>query len=270
MGDFGTPVGSPPEPDPGWLAQLEGLLLSIFQYLWGLLVAIANFLWAVIVHIVQLLVVIFHKVIHFLQHFWGNLIKKYIPWIAQHLQKVRDWLKRHLGLLLRWIQKAKKWYDTHILPQQLRLLHMIQVMRRFLGILRLLHLKWAAVIDNALADVQERIKKEIAITRGLFNQIINTLALVFDPSLIIKRNALGASLLSMVGAVKRIFGYGSNQPLTAAAQATIDHDRTRYTVANVKTHMQTLLTTGPTDEDLALRAQFRQALEEVRGAPLPF
>jgi len=259
-------AGDPPSLDLGLFAELLSFIVAVYN----LLVQVAVFLFHLILALIQVLVTIFSKLIKALVFIWENYVKKFVSWIASHIAKVRDWLKRVVGPVLRWFQKLKHWYDTHILPQQLRLIRMIQTIRRFLGILRLFHIKWAAKLDSALADVQNRIAKEIAITRGILNQIINTLSLVLDPTLIIRRNALGASLLSMVGAVKRIFGYGSNRPLTQKEQDTIDHNRTRYYKSNVAEHLRVISLTGPTDEDLAMRVAARQALENATGEPLPF
>lgn len=259
-------IGDPPGTDLGLWADLLGLIMAVYN----LLAQAINYVYNLLRALIGILVSIFRALLKFLHHIWENYVKKAITWLATHIGKLRAWLKRVIGPIIKRLEKIKKWYDEHILKQQLRLLQLIQTIRRFLGILRLFHIGWATKLDNALADIQNKIRKEIAFTRGILNQIINTLALVFDPTLIIRRNALGASLLSNLGAIKRIFGYGSNRPLTAAEQATIDHDRTRYYKSNVDTHLKILSVSGPTDEDLALRESARQALEAATGEPLPF
>lgn len=105
-------------------------------------------------------------------HLWKHYIQSAIQWIADHLKKLYDWLRREGKTLVAWAKKIKKWYDEHILKQQLRTLQTIQTIRRFLTILRLFHVKWAAQLDNSLADLQNRIEQSIAIVRGTLNQII--------------------------------------------------------------------------------------------------
>src|SRR5258708_39503116 len=129
------------------------------------------------------------------------------------------------------------------------MMQVCQTVWRVLGILRLFHVKWATKLDNSLADLQNRIEQWISIVRGTLNQIINTLAIAFDPTMVITRNLLGASLLSNLGAVKRIFGFGDNRILSASEQATIAHDSTQYYKSKVDAHVNTLLATGPTAED---------------------
>ncbi|HYL64447.1 MAG TPA: hypothetical protein VE077_17675 [Candidatus Methylomirabilis sp.] len=224
----------------------------------------------IITNILKALNFVFGRLGKFLLHIWQQYVKKAITWLASHVQKLRAWLKRTIGPIIARLEKIKKWYDTHILKQQLRMLQMLQTVRRFLAILRLLHVKWAAKLDAALVDVQNRIEVSIALVRGTLNQIINTLALVLDPQLLITRNVLGGTLLSNLGAVKRIFGFGDNRILSASEQATIEHQHSLYFTSTVQAHQRTLATSGPTQEDLDNRKAARQALADATGAPLPF
>jgi len=238
--------------------------------IWGTIVQVANFFWSLITTIVSVLVFIFRALLKFLKHIWENYVKAAIVWIYNHAIKQDSWLQRHIRAVVKRLQKIKDWYDKHILKQQLRMLQFLQTIRRFLGILRLFHVKWAAALDQDLADIQNRIEQTIRITRGIFNEIINTLAMVLDPTLLIKTNVLGASLLSNVGAVKRIFGYGGNRIFSGDEVATIDKQHSLYFTSTVQTHQQALVTSGPTQDDLDNRKAARQALTDEINAPLPF
>jgi hypothetical protein len=259
-------VDNPPPTDVGLIADLLSLIYAVYN----VLVAVANFLYGLIKALVGVLVIIYGKIRDFLKMVWENYIKKAIPWLLSHIQKVRDWLKRTIGPIIKRLEAIKRWYDEHILKQQLRLIRMIQTIRRFLGILRLFHIAWAAKLDNALADVQNRIQQEIAFIRGIFNQIINTLTLVLDPTLFVTRGVLGGTLLGNLGALKRIFGYGDNRILGASEQATIDRQHSLYFESTVRTHLGTLATSGPTTDDQDDRKVARQALTDAVNAPLPF
>lgn len=267
--DFGD---NPFDPgDPGGI--FDGILAAIqaaLIYLFNLIVAVILWIWNLIVALVNILVTIFKTIGKFLLNIWNNYIKKAIQWIADHITRLRDWLKRVLSPVVKFFQKLKAWYDQHILKQQLRLLQIIQQIRRFLGILRLFHIGWASKLDNALADVQQRIQQSIAVVRGIFNQIINTLALVLDPTLFVTRGVLGGSLLGNLGAVKRIFGFGDNRILSASEQATLDTQHALYFKSTVDTHVKELATSGPTQDDQDRRTAARQALGDAINAPLPF
>jgi hypothetical protein len=250
----GDPFPLPPAPpvDPGvdaaWvLAQINALFQILMR---------------IIANIVNSLKLLFGALGKFLLHLWQNYVKKAIQWLVAEAQKILAWMRRIVKPIIARLEKIKKWYDEHILKQQLRMLQMIQSIRRFLGILRLFHVAWAARLDNSLADIQQRIEVSISIVRGLFNQIINTLTIAFDPRMLITSNVLGASLLGNLAAIKRIFGYGGNRIFSANEVAQLQHDSTLYDKPTVSTHVNALLSTGPTDEDKTLRVAAQQSLAE--------
>lgn len=257
--------------DPGGV--FDGIvaeILAALEWLYNALVAVILWVWNLLVAIVQFLLTVFKTIAKFLVTVWNDYIKKGILWLADHIQKLRAWLKRTLDPVIKFFQKLKHWYDTHILAQQLRLLKMLQAIRRFLAIFRIFGFKWAAALDNALADIQQRIEQSIAFVRGILNQIINTLALVLDPTLFIARNVIGGTLLGNLGALKRIFGYGDNRILSASEQATIDKQHSLYFASTVKDHLTTLNATGPTQDDQDNRTAARQALADATNTTLPF
>jgi len=271
MPDSGfDPGGNPSDPFSGIdVQQNANILYYAFLTLLNILIAVINFLWRLIILLYNVMVFVFRTVLKFLLHIWTTYIKRAVTWLASHVQKLRAWLKRTITPIIKRLEKIKQWYDQHILKQQLRILQMIQVMRRFLAILRLFHIKFANVLDQALADIQNRIQQNIALVRGTLNQIINTLSLVLDPQLLIFRNVLGGSLLGNVGAIKRIVGYGDGRLFSASEAATIDKDHSRYFASTVNTHIKTLVSTGPTDDDKARRTAFRSALADATNTALP-
>jgi hypothetical protein len=266
--DFG---GGPGTGLPGgWGTGTDPFIVQLVYDVYAILVQVATFLWNVITLLARILVGIFHHIHDWLQIAWQNFLKKAIDWLGRHIKKILDWLHIHIKKAIDLFQKWKKWYDTHILPMQLRLIKMIQMVRRFLGILRLFHVKWAAKADATLADLQNKIEESISVVRGTLNQIINTLAIAFDPTMLLTSNVLAASLLGNLGAVKRIFMFGSNRIISATEQATMDFNRTRYNKGNVQNHLNTLATSGPTTADQNERSAARAALVQATGAPLPF
>jgi hypothetical protein len=257
--------GNPVDTGGGFSA----LLLAILAGSINTLIQAISELVKLFNNLISLLKRLFVALGKFLDHIWKTYVKEAIHWFGVHIHMLQQWLKRTIGPIIARLEKIKKWYDEHILKQQLRLLQQIQMIRRFLGILRLFHVKWAAKLDGSLADLQNRVEQSISIVRGTLNQIINTLAIAFDPTMLITRNLLGASLLSNLGAIKRIFGFGDNRILSTSEQATIQHDHTLYFESTVKAHINTLATTGPTADDKSLRTAFRQALAEVTNTTLP-
>ena len=257
--------GSPFDPgDPGGifagiLAEIQAALIWLFNAL----LAVIQFFWNLIVSLVQALLTAFKTIAKFLVTVWNDYIKKGILWLADHIQRLRDWLKRVLSPVIKFFQKLKHWYDTHILAQQLRLLAIIQKIRRILAIFRLFGFKWASKLDNVLVDIQQRIQQQISFIRGIFNQIINTLALVLDPTLFIARNIVGGTLLGNLGALKRILGYSNHGPLTTAETTYLDHNVGRYQSSTANSHISGLASSGLSDYDQSELADSRKAIANV-------
>jgi hypothetical protein len=147
------------------------------------------------------------------------------------------------------------------------MLQQIQMVRRFLGILRIFHVKWAAKIDSTLADLQNRIEQSISIVRGTLNQIVNTLALMLDPTLVLTRNLLGASLLTHLAAIKRIFAYGYHGPLTASETTFLDNNVDRYHTKTANSHIAALASSSLTEYDKSELAACRAGISGATGMP---
>jgi hypothetical protein len=115
--------------------------------------------------------------------------------------------------------------------------------------------------------LQNRIEVSISIVRGTLNQIINTLAIALDPTLLLRSNVLGASLLQNLAAVKRIFGYGYHGPLTAAETTFLDNNVGRYQTSTANSHTARLASTGLTTYDNSELADCRAGISGATGTP---
>src|SRR6266404_623120 len=264
--DVGDGPINPGDPS-GFFSGIIAAIYAALVWLYNALISVIIFFWNLLVALLNVLVAVFKTLGKFLLNVWNNYIKKGILWLASHIQKLRDWLQRVLKPVVKFFQRLKKWYDDHILKQQLRLLQTIQKIRRFLGILRIFHIHWADKLDKMLADVQNRIERNIAFVRGILNQIINTLALVMDPTLLIRRNVLGGTLLSNLGALKRIFGFFYHGPLTAAETTHLDNNVGRYQATTADSHIATLASNGLTDYDKSELSAARAGISGITGIP---
>jgi hypothetical protein len=250
--------------------EIASLISELFAFLWSYVYAALVFIWNTLIAVFNFLLSVFQNVGKFLARAWTDFIKPAINSIINFIAKIYSAIHRVLDPLLRWIQKIRKWYDTHILPILMRQLQMIQKVRRFLAILRIFHVKWAQQLDDKLAGIQSKITDTISVVRGYFNLIIDWIALICDETNVIRRSVLGSWLVSNLGGLKRIVGYGDGRQVTNSEQAAMDKARNRYTSANVHDHVQTLAMTGLTTDDMADREAARTALAEATGTPLPF
>jgi hypothetical protein len=250
--------------------QLSQIISQLFIILWNAMLQLFVFLYNTLVAVVNAIVAVFKNVGKFFARAWTDYLKPAVRGLFDHVIRLFDRLHRLLAPLLKWIQKIRKWYDTHILPILLKQIQMIQRVRQFLAVLRVFHVKWAQTLDDKLLRVQSKITLTVEAVRGYLNQIINWIALVTDPGMIIRRNTLGAWLLSHVGGLKRIVGYGGNRPVTSDEQKAMDKAHALYFTTTVQDHVTALSLTGLTDDDLARREAVRRALASATGAALPF
>jgi hypothetical protein len=265
-GDVNTCIPNPPPIGP---PSTPGFGISV-AFVLSLITGIATSIYNLIAKLVAALKGAFGALHKFLLHVWQCYVKKAITGLFRHVKSLREWLKRTIPPIIKRLEKIKKWYDTHVLKQQLRMLQQIQMVRRFLGILRIFHVKWAAKIDSTLADLQNRIEQSISIVRGTLNQIVNTLALVLDPALLITRDVLAGSLLKNLAAVKRIFSYSQHGPLTASETTFLDHNVGRYNKSTGSNHIAALASTGLTTYDQSERTDSRKGISDAIAAALPF
>src|ERR1700724_1878584 len=141
--------------------QVAPIINAIFVELLKILVAIFQFIWNTLVAVVNAIISVFKNVGKFFARSWTDFLKPAIRGLFNNVIKLFDRLHRLLAPLLKWIQKIRKWYDTHILPILLKEIQMIQKVRQFLAVLRILHVKWAQVLDDKLLSVQSKITQSV-------------------------------------------------------------------------------------------------------------
>lgn len=166
------------------IGQIASVINALFIALWNVMLALFQFIWNTLVAVVNAIVTIFKNVGKFFARSWTDYLKPAIRGLFANVIKLFDRLHRLLAPLLKWIQKIRKWYDTHILPILLKEIQMIQKVRQFLAVLRILHVKWAQVLDDKLLSIQGKITKVVETVRGVLNEIINFLAIVSNPLLL--------------------------------------------------------------------------------------
>lgn len=195
------------------LVFLFNLLVAVLNFLWGALVAIANFLVSAVKLLVRGFIHVISDIVHgrFL-----HLFQDYLDLKA----KIKAWLDPVLKIL----QRVRALFRQYVLAPLLRTINMIQKLRQFLAVFRLLGFKWATRLDNYLVKIEQKFIRNTLTIQGWINFAISILNLVIDPTLIFRKNVLLASLLSFVGALKRIVLFGANRPPTAAENQMMGQD----------------------------------------------
>ncbi len=173
----------------------SGIFDSLLGGLAGIIQAIIDFLNSLVSALVQILNFLFAGEVAILGFSAGGLtdVFKGLKNILDQVFKVSvvGALKHLLSLyqkLQRWIAKLKMWLDRLRKIQQLqqaqalrRVINLIQRIRKVLVVLRILHVKFAAKLDNWLAGIEGKLIRRTFELQRKTNEIIGWLDLVLDP-----------------------------------------------------------------------------------------
>ena len=153
-----------------YLVELLADIQAALVYLWGVLQAVADWLVSVV-----------QKIGAWLKNLWNTGFKNLFSRLLKIYQQVHDWLEQRLRPIIDFLKNMRAWldafYKTHVLP----MINLIQRIRRYLLILRLLHVKFATTLDNWLLKYEQAINKVFGVVRGSLNQVIDWLNLATNP-----------------------------------------------------------------------------------------
>jgi hypothetical protein len=135
-----------------------------------------------------------------------------LPIIKKIIEAIK-WIKGKLDKILKPLQKILKrirdFYVNHILKWELLAIQILSVIRVWLELLRLLHVKWAAKLDADLAKIQGYITDTITPVVSTLNEISTILGLAINPLGFISKSFMLGSLTNSLADVKKAAGYGS-------------------------------------------------------------
>lgn len=186
------------------LVYLFNLLVSVFNFLYNALVAIANAVVSAVKVIARGFVHVISDIIH------GRFLH-----LFQDFIDLKNKLAAWLAPVLRILQRIRALYQQFILKPLLAYINLIQHIRQFLVLFRLLGFKWAAVLDNKLVKIEQQAIQNVLVLQAYVNLAISILDLVIDPSLIFRKNVLLASLVAALGVIKRVVFFGANRSPSA-------------------------------------------------------
>ncbi len=192
------------------------------------------------------------------------------------LGKLMDWLHGFWDALKRIFDpiicaiKAIIDYHDFLYNKYLRpVLILIQRMRSFLTLLRLLHVKWAARLDARLAEVEGRIAAVFLDVRRELNTIRGTISLFIDPFGLFDQATLALSAIRSAGDLWAVVKSVGARPLTASEQDQQKANRHYMTVA--WREEQTNAAAQGLPGDFAAEDAYRLAVinAAVSGQPVP-
>jgi hypothetical protein len=188
---------------------LGGIGGSFFDSLVGGINDALSALWGILKGVIS-------GIAAFLQHLWNDVIKNVLRKILAAYLKLRSILAPIFARVLAWLQKARQILD-YIFRRFVRpYLQMIQRVRQFLQIFRLLGFKWAARLDARLAAIEAKIISVFLTVRQPLNQIISFVGLIADPLGILRRNPVIGALLRNAPEIKNAIDRATAHPQTQA------------------------------------------------------
>jgi len=187
----------------GALGGIGNAIVSALVFLFQLVVQVFEFIWAVIQLIAGYVVQVFRAVGSFFVHLWESFFKGIFLKLFHALQSLSHWLESHLRPIINFLKKVQKYIDRIYKKYIVPYLRLIQHIRQFLQILKLLHVKFAVELDKVLADVQRDIQGVFLQIRGILNTTIDLLNVLADPTKLLRKPTLVLSMRRTINALIR-------------------------------------------------------------------
>jgi hypothetical protein len=186
---------------------------DIIQFVLSLFGAILNWVKAVVLAIIGVL----QAIAGLFVHIWNNFFKGLFRGLLDKLKKSQIWNDLKHGHILQFLHDLRALLDSLFLSYIKPILDLLQHVRQFLLILRVLHVQFAQKLDNLLAQIQGDIAKEFLLIRGAVNNVIDLANILQDPSLLLRKPTLIASLRRILPALsvvltRRPLGYWFPSP----------------------------------------------------------
>ena len=186
------------------LGAASAAIWDALVFLFNLLVAVAKFLLQLIEDIWDALVAVFKKVASFFHMLWEDFFKKIFLGLFNVLRKLHGWLEAHLGPVIKFLGKVRNYLDRIFRLYIKPFLNMIQHVRRFLEILRLLGVKWAAALDAKLGKFEADIAGLFLTLRGIVTAGIDILNCLADPLNLFRRPTAVLSIRRIIPSLVRV------------------------------------------------------------------
>lgn len=199
------------------------------------------------------------KIKNVFQNIWNDVILAFLKKLLDAYTKLRQILQKIIGPVVNFLHQLRRLYDQYFNQFVKPTLRIIQNIRKFLQIFKLLGFKWAARLDARLADIENKIVKAYETIRQNLNQAITWLDLIIDPTAILRRNPLFAAILRSAPELRNLMLQQVTRPLTPDEQAQQDASRGRFTLAGYKQRQQDFYSNGLLPDDVSASQQEFQA-----------
>jgi hypothetical protein len=186
-------------------------IINALNFVWTTLVAAVNFIWNALLAVAKVLVAAVKVIARGFAHVISDIIHGRFLHLFQDYLDLKAKITAWLAPVLRILARIRQLFNQLVLAPMLRFINLIQQLRQFLTVFRLLGFKWAKRLDDSLVRLEQKVVTNTLVLQAWVNLAISVLDLVVDPSLIFRKNFLLASLLSFLGAVKRVVFFGASR-----------------------------------------------------------
>jgi hypothetical protein len=178
-------------------------IAAVASWLLQVIVYIGNVLAGWIQALGQYLFSALQQIGKFFVHIWDTFFKGLWTRLLKILKSSQLWNDIRHGHILAALIDLRKLMDALFTNFVRPILNMLQQIRQFLQLLKLLHVNFAAQLDAWIAQTEQRIAGAFLTIRAAVNGAIDVLTLIADPSLLLRKPTLIISLRRTLPAVIR-------------------------------------------------------------------
>jgi hypothetical protein len=140
---------------------------------------------------------VFNWALNALKHvakFIGNAIGSFFKGIFVKLfhliDNLHQWLESKLRPVVNFIKKVRAWYDRYYKLYVRPYLNMLQHIRQVLGVMRALHIKWAAELDKRVLQIESYTAGIFLQVKTILNGFIDIFNSIIDPKMLLRKPIL--------------------------------------------------------------------------------
>ena len=158
---------------------------------------------------------LFARVAGLLRRFWTRALLPLLRRLDDWALRVQRWLRDTFGPILRFLLEVRRrlleFYAKWFRP----IFDTIDVIRRILGLLSVLHLDFARKLDQKLAELERRLRLPLEVVIRKINEAIDVVDTIIDANGFFRRLALLRSIARDIGRIGAIWHAAHSRPLTA-------------------------------------------------------
>jgi hypothetical protein len=169
----------------------------------------------------------------FFRKLWDRVLLPMLQRLDRYVVRLFKWLRDTFGPIISFLQEVRRkilaFYDKWFRP----IFDTIDVFRRILGIFSLFGFEWSRKLDQALAELQDRLLAPIRLVLEKVNQVIDIVDRIVTLDGLVQRVTLIRSLLKYQKDALNVWWQSVHRPLTPDQQQEYQRPLQTRTIAAV-------------------------------------